>query len=82
MCLSRGRGWMEAKCVPREKHVNKKSFHQPLMDVLIFSGQHRLTPAMHYNNLLKKQLASTNGLLRQCLDLLLTDVFAYQIGTY
>lgn len=73
---------MEGKCVPREKHVNTKSFHQPVMDVLIFSGQHRLTPAMHCNNLLKKQLASINGLLHQCLDFLLTDVFAYQIVIY
>lgn len=52
------------------------------MDVLIFSGQHRLTPAVYCNNLFKKQLTPINGLLHQCLDFLLTDVFAYQIGIY
>lgn len=54
--------------VLREKHVNTKSLHQPLMDVLIFSGQHGLTLATHCNNLFKKQLAFINGLFHQFLD--------------
>lgn len=39
MHLSQGKGRSVELSVLREKHVNTKSFHQSLMDVLIFSGQ-------------------------------------------
>lgn len=35
-----GQGLNVQLSVSREKHVNTLSFHQPLMDVLIFAGQH------------------------------------------
>lgn len=45
-----------------------RSFPQPLMDVLIFSGQRGLTLATYCNNLFKRQLAFINGLFHQFLD--------------
>lgn len=66
--LSQGRaGWKLDVFLGRNTAI-QKSFHQPLMDLLIFSGQHGLTLAMDYNNLFKKELASINGLFHQCLD--------------
>jgi hypothetical protein len=49
-------------------NVLREKYAEPLMDVLIFSGQHGLTLATHCHNLFKRLLASINGQLHQFFD--------------